>query len=63
MTKLNLKNNTINMVTKSVNRKSKVRNYKISNKNEKGKVVKSNFIYSSDNNPHFFNIKELQKLS
>ena len=38
-------------------------NYKISNKNEKGKVVKSNFIYSSDNNPHFLNIKELQKLS
>ena len=41
----------------------KTNNYKISNKNEKGKVVKSNFIYSSDNNPHFLNIKELQKLS
>ena len=38
-------------------------NYKINKKNEKGKIVKSNFIYSSDNNPHFLNIKELKKLS
>ena len=38
-------------------------NYKISKKNEKGKIVKSNFVYSSDTNPHFLNIKELKKLS
>jgi len=42
---------------------SKTNNYKINKKNEKGKIVKSNFIYSSDNNPHFLNIKELKKLS
>ena len=41
----------------------KTNNYKINKKNEKGKIVKSNFIYSSDNNPHFLNIKELKKLS
>ena len=38
-------------------------NYKINKRNEKGKIVKSNFIYSSDNNPHFLDIKELKKLS
>ena len=42
---------------------SKTNNYKINKKNEKGKIVKSNFIYSSGNNPHFLNIKELKKLS
>ena len=36
---------------------------KMYKKKEKGKIVKSNFIYSSDNNPHFLNIKELKKLS
>ena len=41
----------------------KTNNYKINKKSEKGKIVKSNFIYSSDNNPHFLNIKELKKLS
>ena len=43
--------------------KGKTDDYKINKKNEKGKIVKSNFIYSSDNNPHFLNIKELKKLS
>tara|TARA_B100002003_G_scaffold192146_1_gene181314 strand:- start:116 stop:1090 length:975 start_codon:yes stop_codon:yes gene_type:complete len=37
-------------------------NYKINKNNEKGKFVKSNFVYSSGNNPHFLNIKELKKL-
>ena len=43
--------------------KGKTNNYKINKKNEKGKIVKSNFVYSSDSNPHFLNIKELKKLS
>jgi len=43
--------------------KGKTSNYKINKRNEKGKIVKSNFIYSSDTNPHFLNIKELKKLS
>ena len=43
--------------------KGKTNNYKINKKNEKGKIVKSNFVYSSDTNPHFLNIKELKKLS
>ena len=30
---------------------------------QKGKIVKSNFIYSSNTNSHFLNIKELKKLS
>ena len=38
-------------------------NYKINKKNEKGKIVKSNFVYSSDTNPHFLSIKELKQLS
>ena len=37
-------------------------NYKINKNNEKGKFVKSNFVYSSGNNLHFLNIKELKKL-
>lgn len=43
--------------------KGKTNNYKTSKNNEKGKVVKSNFIYSSNTNPHFLNIKELKKLT
>ena len=43
--------------------KGKTNNYKINKKNEKGKIVKSDFVYSSDTNPHFLNIKELKKLS
>ena len=43
--------------------KGKTSNYKINKRNEKGKIVKSNFIDSSDTNPHFLNIKELKKLS
>ena len=38
-------------------------NYKINKKGKKGKIVKSNFIYCSDNNPHFLSIKEIKKLS
>ena len=37
-------------------------NYKINKNNEKGKFVKSNFVYNSDTNPHFLNIKEIKKL-
>ena len=43
--------------------KGKTDNYKVSKKNEKGKIVKSNFVYSYDTNSHFLNIKELKKLS
>ena len=43
--------------------KGKTNYYKINTKNEKGKIVKSNFVYSSDTNSHFLNIKELKKLS
>jgi len=43
--------------------KGKTNYYKINTKNEKGKIVKSNFVYSSDSNPHFLNIKELKKIS
>ena len=42
--------------------KDQSNNYKINKNNEKGKFVKSNFVYSSGNNPHFLNIKELKKL-
>ena len=43
--------------------KGKTNNYQINKRNEKGKIVKSNFVYSSDTNPHFLNIKELKRLS
>ena len=42
--------------------KGKTNNYKISKNNEKGKFVKSNFIYSSNTNSHFLNIKDLKKI-
>tara|TARA_B100001123_G_C15183097_1_gene976133 strand:- start:994 stop:1332 length:339 start_codon:yes stop_codon:yes gene_type:complete len=41
----------------------KTNNYKINKKNEKGKIVKNNFVYSSNTNPNFLSIKELKKLS
>ena len=37
-------------------------NYKINKKKEKGKFVKSDFVYSSNTNSHFLNIDELKKL-
>ena len=42
--------------------KDQSNNYKINKNNEKGKFVKSNFVYSSGANPHFLNIKEIKKL-
>ena len=36
--------------------------YQISKKNEKGKFVKENFVYSSNANPHFLSIQDLKKL-
>ena len=42
--------------------KDQSNNYKINKNNEKGKFVKSNFVYNSDTNPHFLNIKEIKKL-
>ena len=42
--------------------KDQSNNYKINKNNEKGKFVKSNFVYNSGTNPHFLNIKELKKL-
>tara|TARA_B110000438_G_scaffold264947_1_gene277939 strand:+ start:711 stop:1703 length:993 start_codon:yes stop_codon:yes gene_type:complete len=34
--------------------------YKVSKTKEKGKLVKDNFVYSSDKNPHFLSIKEIK---
>ena len=42
--------------------KDKTNNYKINKNNEKGKFVKSNFVYSSNTNSHFLSIKDLKKL-
>jgi|TARA_B100000959_G_scaffold281727_1_gene346473 UDP-N-acetylglucosamine 4,6-dehydratase len=42
--------------------KRKIKRYEVSKNNEKGKFVKNNFVYSSDTNLHFLNIKELKKL-
>jgi len=42
--------------------KGKNNSYKINKNREKGKFVKGNFVYASDNNAHFLSIKELQKL-
>ena len=37
-------------------------NYKNSKNGEKGKIVKENFAYTSNNNSHFLSINELKKL-
>ena len=37
-------------------------NYKTNKYNEKGKFVKNNFVYSSNTNSHFLNVKDLKKL-
>ena len=42
--------------------KEKINKYKINQNKEVGKFVKENFIYSSDTNSHFLNIKEIKKL-
>ena len=42
---------------------SKHDKYQISKKNEKGKFVKSNFVYSSDTNSNFLSIGEIKKLT
>ena len=41
--------------------KSQNNSYKINKNNEKGKFVKSNFVYSSSTNSHFLSVKELKK--
>ena len=41
--------------------KSQNNSYKISKNNEKGKFVKSNFVYNSNTNSHFLSVKELKK--
>ena len=43
-------------------KKNKDNIYQISKKNEKGKFVKENFVYSSNANPHFLSIQDLKKL-
>ena len=43
--------------------RGKTNNYKINKNNEKGKIVKSNFVNSYNTNSHFLNIKEIKKLS
>lgn len=42
--------------------KGKTNNYKINKNNEKGKFVKSDFVYSSNNNGHFLTTEEIKKL-
>ena len=41
--------------------KDKNNSYKINKNNEKGKFVKSNFVYDSSINSHFLSVKELKK--
>lgn len=43
-------------------KKGKIGNYKKNKKGEQGRYVKSDFIYSSDSNKDFLNIKDLKKL-
>jgi UDP-N-acetylglucosamine 4,6-dehydratase len=45
-----------------VTTKDQGKDYRINKNNEKGKFVKSNFVYNSGTNPHFLNIRELKKL-
>ena len=42
--------------------RGKTDNYKINKNKEKGKIVKSNFVYSTDKNPHFLSIQEIKKI-
>ena len=42
--------------------KNKAASYQINNKNEKGRFVKENFVYSSNTNSHFLSIKDLKKI-
>ena len=46
----------IDLTTKRINK------YKINQNKEKGKFVKESFVYSSNTNSHFLNIKEIKKL-
>ena len=43
--------------------KGRSKNYLLSQEREQGKKVKDEFIYSSDNNPHFLGISEIKKLN
>ena len=43
-------------------RSSKIKKYQTNKNNEKGKFVKSNFVYSSNTNSHFLTIKEIEKI-
>ena len=42
--------------------KGTTNNYRLNKRKEKGKFVKSNFVYSSNTNSHFLDIKNLKKL-
>ena len=42
--------------------KGTTNNYQVNKRKEKGKFVKSNFVYSSDTNPHFLDVKKLKEL-
>ena len=42
--------------------KGTTNNYQLNKKKEKGKFVKSNFVYNSDTNSHFLDVKKLRKL-
>jgi len=37
-------------------------NYQVNKKKEKGKMVKKDFVYNSNNNSHFLNVEELKKI-
>ena len=42
--------------------KAEARKYQVSKDNEKGKFVKNDFVYSSNNNSHFLTTEEIKKL-
>ena len=46
----------------SFNYPDRFKRYKVNKTKEKGKFVKNNFVYSSDTNPDFLNIKEIKNL-
>ena len=46
----------------SFNYSNRLKHYLINKNNEKGKPVKNNFVYSSDNNIDFLNIKKIQSI-
>ena len=54
--------NYFTIVPYALQQNLKFKKYKISKNKEKGKFVKSNFVYDSGTNPHYLSIKEIKKL-